>query len=175
MWFDVKWLWTWTFFFSSIVQTFLNCMTNVRCLLYGACFFCIYFIFTIKTQRPILSMKRRGNKKSSNFFSPSKSQFHSYAKKIDFKSTINYLFCERALFLFAYTLLKKMFNPKLLNFRIKKMKRVVAEHVGRDKKKRGKKTRRKGQPLKSAFWLSIINILKRSENKEPTRTWMSFV
>lgn len=38
-------------------------------------------------------------------------QFHSYAKKIDSESTINYLFWKRSLFLFAlYTLLKKMLN-----------------------------------------------------------------
>lgn len=152
---------------SNILKLHDKCaMSSLRCLLF---LYLLYIHYQNTTTDFVYEEKRK--QKIIEFFSPSKSQFHSYAKKkIDFKSTINYLFCERALFLFAYTSLKKMFNPKLLNFRIKKMKRVVAEHVGRDKKKRGKKTRRKGQPLKSAFWLSIINILKRSENKEPTRT-----
>lgn len=116
--------------------------------------FCIYFKLTI------------------DFFSPSESQFHSYAKKIDFKSTINYLFCKRALFLFAYNFVKKMFNPKLLNFRIKKMKRVVAnhetEHVGRDKK-REKTSKRPA--VKISFLVEHNQHLKEmGKQREPTRT-----
>lgn len=78
------------------VETFLNCMTNARRLLFDA-FVCHPFDY--HESSPFLPQKLI-------FFSLPR--IHSYAKKEDrSKSTMTYLFCVRPLFLFAYTPLEK--------------------------------------------------------------------
>lgn len=140
---------------SNILKLHDKCaMSSLRCLL--------FFVFTLYWPSTFFLLQNLNS---------------ILMQKIDFKSTINYLFCKRALFLFAYNFVKKMFNPKLLNFRIKKMKRVVAnhetEHVGRDKK-REKTSKRPA--VKISFLVEHNQHLKEmGKQREPTRTWMSFV
>lgn len=147
-----------TFFGSEIVdvifivETFLNCMTNARRLLYGVCFCSLFYSLSRITIPSCFSFYLIYWK---NVFLLNWISIFMQKNTTRSDSSINYLFCVRSLFLFAYTPLKKTLKR---NYSISYERRDIEK---KERKKHGNQTEHLGRAsnLKSVnqFWLSIVS------------------